>query len=85
MSGDDAAGRIRRLLVTAANRLKQRVGLDRVFETYEEALELAREAGLEDSLRPLVEVRPADLASIRRACDAHGEIGCTDTPQEGAT
>jgi len=32
-----------------------------VRETYEEALAVAREAGLEESVRPLVEVRLADL------------------------
>jgi hypothetical protein len=32
-----------------------------VRETYEEALTVAREAGLEDAVRPLVEVRLADL------------------------
>jgi len=32
-----------------------------VRETYEEALRLAREAGMEDRIRPLVEIRLADL------------------------
>jgi 23S rRNA G2445 N2-methylase RlmL len=53
--------RIQHLLVTGDNRLKQGVGADKVRETYEQALALAREAGLEDAIRPLVEVRLADL------------------------
>ena len=56
--------RIQKLLVTGDNRLKQGVGAGKVRETYEEALALAREAGLEDSVRPLVEVRIADLQRL---------------------
>lgn len=62
--GDDARGRIQRLLVTGDNRLKQGVSADKVRETYEEALTVAREAGLEDAIRPLVEVRLADLRRL---------------------
>jgi hypothetical protein len=58
---DDARARIQKLLVTGDNRLKQGVALAKVRESYEEALALAREAGLEESVRPLVEVRLADL------------------------
>ena len=58
---DDARGRIQKLLVTGDNRLKQGVDPAKVRETYEEALALAREAGIEDSVRPLVEVRLDDL------------------------
>jgi hypothetical protein len=58
---DEARERIQKLLVTGDNRLKQGVALDKVRETYEEALVVAREAGLEDSIRPLVEIRLADL------------------------
>jgi hypothetical protein len=60
-AGDDARARIQRLLVTGDNRLKQGVSHDKVRESYEQALEVAREAGLEDAVRPLVEVRLADL------------------------
>jgi deoxyribodipyrimidine photolyase-like uncharacterized protein len=60
-SGDDARARIQRLLVTGDNRLKQGVSPDKVRESYEQALEAAREAGLEDVVRPLVEIRLADL------------------------
>ena len=58
---DDARARIQKLLVTGDNRLKQGVAPEKVRETYDEALLVAREAGLEDAIRPLVEVRLADL------------------------
>lgn len=61
---DDARERIQKLLVTGDNRLKQGVSHEKVRETYDEALEVAREAGLEDSIRPLVEVRLADLERL---------------------
>lgn len=61
MAGDDARERIQKLLVTGDNRLKQGVAPDKVRETYEQALAVAREAGLEESVRPLVEIRLADL------------------------
>ena len=60
-AGDDARARIQRLLVTGDNRLKQGVDPEKVRESYEQALAAAREAGLEDAVRPLVEVRLADL------------------------
>jgi len=62
----EARERIRKLLVTGDNRLKQGVAPEKVRETYEEALAVAREAGLEDSVRPLVEVRLADLQRLAR-------------------
>jgi hypothetical protein len=58
---EDAREKIQHLLVTGDNRLKQGVSADKVRESYEQALALAREAGLEDSVRPLVEIRLADL------------------------
>jgi hypothetical protein len=61
---DDARERIQKLLVTGDNRLKQGVAHEKVRATYEEALAVAREAGLEDSIRPLVEVRLADLERL---------------------
>ena len=59
--GHDAHERIQKLLVTGDNRLKQGVSTEKVRETYEQALAVAREAGLEDAIGPLVEVRLADL------------------------
>ena len=61
---DDARERIQKLLVTGDNRLKQGVSHDKVRESYEEALAVAREAGLEEAIRPLVEVRLADLEQL---------------------
>ena len=58
---DDVRERIQKLLVTGDNRLKQGVDPAKARESWEQALALAREAGLEDRIRPLVEVRVADL------------------------
>jgi hypothetical protein len=60
----DARERIQKLLVTGDNRLKQGVSPAKVRESYEEALAVAREAGLEETIRPLVEVRLADLQRL---------------------
>ena len=61
MKGEDARERIQKLLVTGDNRLKQGVDPAKARESWEQALAVAREAGLEDQIRPLVEVRLADL------------------------
>jgi hypothetical protein len=61
---DDARERIQKLLVTGDNRLKQGVAPEKVRANYEEALSVAREAGLEDAIRPLVELRLADLQRL---------------------
>ena len=61
---DDVRERIQKLLITGDNRLKQGVSPEKVHASYEEALELAREAGLEERIRPLVEVRLADLERL---------------------
>ena len=58
---DDVSARIQKLLVTGDNRLKQGADPAKARESWEQALALAREAGLEDRIRPLVEVRLADL------------------------
>ena len=60
-AADDARAKIQRLLVTGDNRLKQGVAPEKVRESYEQALAVAREAGLEETVRPLVEIRLADL------------------------
>jgi hypothetical protein len=62
---EDAHERIQRLLVTGDNRLKQGVDPAKARESWEQALALAREAGLEERVRPLVEVRLADLEQPR--------------------
>ena len=61
MDEQAARERIQKLLLTGDNRLKQGVDPRRVRESYEQALSVAREAGLEERIRPLVEVRLADL------------------------
>ena len=64
-AGDEARAKIQRLLVTGDNRLKQGVAPEKVRESYEQALAAAREAGVEDAVRPLVEDqarRPRTLA-----------------------
>jgi hypothetical protein len=58
---EDVRERIQKLLVTGDNRLKQGVDPAKARESWEQALALAREAGLEQRIRPLVEVRLADL------------------------
>jgi hypothetical protein len=62
---DEARAKIQKLLVTGDNRLKQGVDPAKARESYEQALAVAREAGLEESVRPLVEVRLADLDRLR--------------------
>ena len=61
MAEDGVRFRIQKLLVTGDNRLKQGVAHEKVRESWEEALRVAREAGIEDRVRPLVEARLADL------------------------
>jgi hypothetical protein len=65
-AGDVARAKIQRLLVIGDNRLKQGVSDAKVRESYEQALAVAREAGLEEAVRPLVEVRLADLERLGR-------------------
>jgi len=62
---EDVRARIQKLLVTGDNRLKQGVEPAKARESWEQALVLAREAGLEDRIRPLVEIRLADLDAPR--------------------
>ena len=61
MKSGDAREQIHKLLVTGDNRLKQGVDPAKVRQSSEQARELARAAGLEESVGPLVEVRLADL------------------------
>ena len=66
VKGDEAHERIQKLLVTGDNRLKQGVDPAKARQSYEQALEAAREAGLEEAIRPLVEIRLADLERLAR-------------------
>jgi ubiquitin len=63
---DETAARekIHDLLITGDNRLKQGVSAEKIRQNYEEALEVAREHGLEETVRPLVEIRLADLERL---------------------
>ena len=58
---EDVRERIQKLLVTGDNRLKQGVDPEKARESWEQALAIAREEGLEERVRPLVELRLAGL------------------------
>jgi hypothetical protein len=60
----DVREQIQRVLITGDNRLKQGVAPEKVRASYEEALRLAAEAGLEETVRPLIERRLADLERL---------------------
>lgn len=62
----EARAKIHDLLVTGDNRLKQGVSAEKVRQSYEQALALAEEHGLADAIRPLVDVRLADLERLAR-------------------
>ena len=64
MPPDDPRVQIQKLLVTGDNRLKQGVAPEKVRASFEKALEVARAAGLEEQVRPLVELRLADLERL---------------------
>ena len=59
-----AREQIQKHLLTGDSRLKQGVSPDKARESYEQALRLAEEEGLEETIRPLVEVRLADLERL---------------------
>jgi hypothetical protein len=61
---DSAREQIQKHLVTGDNRLKQGVSPEKARESYEAALRIAEEAGLADRVRPLVELRLADLERL---------------------
>jgi hypothetical protein len=63
VKGEDAHERIQKLLVTGDNRLKQGVDPAKARESWEQALAVARDAGLEHIIGPLVAIRIADLES----------------------
>ena len=66
---EKASEKIQKLLITGDNRLKQGVDPEKVRQSFLQALELAREAGLEEKVRPLVEIRLADLERFSSAAD----------------
>jgi len=64
MDEETARAKIHDLLVTGDNRLKQGVAPHKVRETWDEALAIAREHGLEAGVGPLVAIRLADLEQL---------------------
>jgi hypothetical protein len=64
MGSDEARERIQKLLLTGDNRLKQGVDPVKIRESFEQALAAAKEAGLEETVRPLIELRLADLERL---------------------
>jgi hypothetical protein len=68
---NELSDRVHQALLTGDNRLKQGVDPAKVRESYEQALELARAAGIEERIRPLVEVRLADLERLEAESPPH--------------
>jgi len=66
MDEAEARQKIHNLLLTGDNRLKQGVSAEKIRQNYEEALAVAREHGLEESVGPLVEIRLNDLERLAR-------------------
>ena len=64
MDEAEARQKIHNLLLTGDNRLKQGVSAEKIRQNYEEALAVAREHGLEESVRPLIEIRLNDLERL---------------------
>jgi hypothetical protein len=64
VDSDEARRKIHDLIVIGDNRLKQGVSQAKVRETYEQALALATEHGLEETIRPLIEIRLGDLERL---------------------
>jgi hypothetical protein len=62
----EARQKIHDLLLTGDNRLKQGVSVEKIRQSYEQALSIATEHGLEDGVRPLVELRLGDLERLAR-------------------
>jgi hypothetical protein len=71
----EARQKIHDLLVTGDNRLKQGVSVEKVRQSYEQALAVAAENGLEAGIRPLVEIRLADLERLDRESPRSAEPG----------
>jgi hypothetical protein len=61
-----ARQKIHDLLLTGDNRLKQGVSAEKIRQSYEQALEVARKHGLEEGVGPLVEIRLAGLDALAR-------------------
>src|SRR3954452_25130088 len=66
MDEGEARQKIHDHLLTGDNGLKQGVSAEKIRQSYEEALAVAREHGLEESVRPLVEIRLGGLERLAR-------------------
>ena len=66
MGSDGVRTKIQKLLITGDNRLKQGVAPEKVRESFEQALALAVEAGIDEKVRPLIELRLEDLERLAR-------------------
>ena len=64
MDTDEARQKVHDLILTGDNRLKQGVSAEKIRQSYEQALVVAREHGLEESVGPLIEIRLADLERL---------------------
>jgi hypothetical protein len=64
MDESEARQKIHDHLLTGDNRLKQGVSAEKIRQSYEQALALAREHGLEASVGPLIEIRLNDLERL---------------------
>jgi hypothetical protein len=64
VDNDEAREKIHQLLLTGDNRLKQGVSAEKIRQSYEQALAVAREHGLEESVGPLIAIRLADLERL---------------------
>ncbi len=64
MDTDEARQKIHDLLLTGDNRLKQGVSAQKIRQSYEQALAVTREHGLEESVGPLIAIRLADLERL---------------------
>jgi hypothetical protein len=60
----ETRAKVHDLIVTGDNRLKQGVSHTKVRQSYEQALSLAEEHGFGEAIRPLVEIRLADLERL---------------------
>ena len=75
VDADAARQKIHDLIVIGDNRLKQGVSHEKVRQSYEQALALATEHGLDATIRPLVEVRLADLERLAGESPPPGRPG----------
>jgi hypothetical protein len=64
MDDGDLRDRIQKAIVEGDNRLKQGARPELARESWERALELAKDAGIEEQVAPLVQIRIAGLEQL---------------------